>query len=391
MKAEMRFRNYTVRSVSASLFAGLVCLLFLAGCPGTGGSHQGGGQTYTGGTAGSSESPASQAMHSINTGNINKLVKLFTDGIGGTGTASTVPMDFPAEDLWLPEDATIKITMSVNGVTTVYTSTAVNGNFHFDLPAVVSGSTVSVRMDVLEPNGALMFTGRASKTVNGATDTLELTLASTFRITVTPPAGADACVWMIKDPSDPSSWYSIPGDYPDYSFSLEDEGKTAQIGGLAVKNGIIYEIPIQTLTVGDADNVALTMNTAKNFPGCGKLKRTTSGVAGAPYDRILYEITDPSKKPALFDLVDSYTFEVSPYAPPADPTLPTAPTAFQMRALGSTSWANSYRYPDPSDSSNIWKAEMNGAISDTFEMKMHYAIKIDGTVVGEGDVINTPN
>ena len=89
--------------------------------------------------------------------------------------------------------------------------------------------------------------------------------------------------------------------------------------------------------------------------------------------------------------VDSYTFEVSPYAPPADPTLPTAPTAFQMRALGNTSWANSYRYPDPSDSSNIWKAEMNGAISDTFEMKMHYAIKIDGTVVGEGDVINTPN
>ncbi|MBQ3686305.1 MAG: hypothetical protein II932_00570, partial [Treponema sp.] len=78
-----------MRTVAVSLFAGLACLLFLTGCPGTGSSHQGGGQTYTGGTAGSSESPASQAMHNINTGSINKLVELFTDGIGGTGTAST--------------------------------------------------------------------------------------------------------------------------------------------------------------------------------------------------------------------------------------------------------------------------------------------------------------
>lgn len=375
MKTEMRFGNNAVRTVAASLFAGLACLLILTGCPGTGSSHQGGGPVYTGGTAGSSESPASQAMNNINTGSINKLVELFTDGIGGTGTASTVPMDFPAEDLWLPEDATIKITMTVNGVTTVYTSTAVNGNFHFDLPAVVTGSFVSVRMDVIDSYGDLMCTGRASKTVQGATDTLELTLASTFRITVTPPAGVAAWCWMVnEDPSDPMfGWSSsIPGDYPDYSFSLEDEGKTAQIGGLAVKDGVIYEIPLQTITVGDVESVALTMNPALNFPGCVKLaSRDEGGTATIGTTNVsVFSMLDR----VMTDSFPAITVEA---AAPCSITEPVTPQIYPATPVdGELAATSTLSFPIPAD----WVLSMNYVIKD-----------YTGSVIGSGTISNDEN
>ncbi len=381
-KARVRFENSRIWTGISSLLGIFcsICLLFLTGCSGTGSSSQGGGAVYDNPSA-DSTSPVLEALNNANVGNVSKLVELFESGIGGTGAGSTSPMDLPADALWLSEDGTVKLTMTVNGVSKVYTATAQNGNFHFDIPAVVTGSTVSVRMDVLDGNGDLQLTGRTSKIVSGETDSLSLTLSSNFRITVTPPAGLAAWVWMFKEPSDPT-WYSISGDYPDYTFSLDSEGEIVQIGGLAVKDNKIYEMPVQSVTLGDEDKVVLTMNTAKNFPDCGSLKKTNSGVAGAPNDRITYEI-DSSKKPALLDLDNPGALEVSPAE-----SSPEAKDAFQMRSGPGIEWADSNVWPAGGDS---WTAQMYADISTGVEMRMRYEIKVSSTVVGSGYVTNLAN
>lgn len=364
MKTEMRFGNNAVRTVAVSLFTGLTCLLFLTGCPGTGSSHQGGGPVYTGGTAGSSESPASQAMHNINTGSINKLVELFTDGIGGTGTASTVPMDFPAEDLWLPEDATIKITMTVNGVTTVYTSTAVNGNFHFDLPAVVTGSFVSVRMDVIDSYGDLMCTGRASKTVQGATDTLELTLSSFVVIDLVPAFTADAWVWIMRD--DPAwGWYTYSGNDPEYPASVHDFGKSVEIGGLALVGTTIYEIPTQTMILGSVDSLTLTLNTARKIDSsCYTL--VASDPTGTNYYGTISCMPNFSNPPALYAQVDPWYYVMTA-------------TDFGYSSSENPATWGTYTSIDPD---NLY-ADMMGNISNGWWMKMDYTLTLDGVTVSD--------
>ncbi|MBQ9539394.1 MAG: hypothetical protein IJU95_08980 [Treponema sp.] len=362
----------------------------LTACTGNGGSSSYDGEAYMGG--GTNNTSAEEIISLVNSGDIQAVVSLVSQTTGGSSSEpESQKLSFSAESLGLAMmsggNFTVKITMTVNGVKTVYSSAAdSSGNYNFDIPPVPTGSNITVRMDIIDSDsGTLVKTGRTAKTATGDSTNLAVTLSSNFFIPLTPPAGIDAWVWLVnEDPSDPTGWICDSGDNSEYSVNVNKDGSTVQLGGLAIKDGVVYEMPVQEIIVGSTDEVTFTMNTAKNFPGCGKLKKTTSGAAGAPYDRIVYETTDISKKPALLDRADADgVFEVAPYAPEGNTN-----KIFQYSNDG-VSWGNTYQYPDPSDSGNIWKASMNGVISTGWKIKMHYAVKIYGTVVAEGDVINT--
>lgn len=353
----MRFGNSRMRTVYASLSgsfcsAGLlfVCLLFLAGCSGTGSSSQGGGAVYNNPSA-DQASPASQVL---NNPNASKIVELFTNGIGGTGPSSTTPVDLPAEDLWLPDDGTVKLTMTVDGVTTVYTASARYGNFHFDIPAVPTGSSVSVRMDVFDSSGDLMLTGKASKIVQGATDTLSLNLASFVIIDLVPAFTADAWVWIVQD--DPAwGWYTYSGNDPEYSISIHDFGMSVQIGGLALVGKTIYEIPTQTMIAGSVDSLTLTLNTARKF-GKSEFYLDNSMTSPGDADTKITLSQNTSNYPALLNQVDSFYFDF------------TCTHFYYGGTEGTLSGTMGY-----ADGVNLWGTPTL--------YKMEYTIKLDETTV----------
>lgn len=384
-------RALTIRRCLTSSL--LSSFLLLTACSGTGDAFHGGWEeTYSGGTGG----PTVEEITSLaNSDDVEAIVNLITmsnaaASAGGSGSApEPSSVSIPGSDILQslpPGTYKLKITMTVDGDVTTFESTAdANGSFDFEIPPVPTDSEVSIRMDVRDDTGTLALTGRTGKTVSGDSDSLEVTLSSFFVISLTPPAGVDAWVWLAReDPSDPYGWVASSGEDSEYRISVSKEGSTVQLGGLAIKDGVVYEMPIRDITVGSDEAVALTMDTEKNFPGCGKLKTTTNGSPGAAYDRIMYETTDTSKKPDLLDwAAESGVFEVTPYAPEG-----ISNRIFQYSSDGA-SWGTTYQYPDPSDPGNIWKASMNGVITPGWQIKMHYAVKINGTVVAEGDVIDT--
>ena len=361
-------------------------LLLLTACSGTGGaSHD--GEVYLG--APSSGPTVQQIMELADSGDVEAIVNLITKSTAaaaGGVEPDPSPVTFQADELGIPMGAgfTVDILMTVTddsgtSTKTFTSSVADDGSISFDIPPVVTGSEVSIRMDVRDDSGMLVQTGRAKKTVSGDSDTLELTLSTNFRIPLTPPAGVDAWVWLFnEDPSDPTDWTACTGDSPEYSISVNKEGSTVRLGGLAVKDGVVYEMPIQDIIVGSDETVSFTMDTTKNFPACNTLYATTNGVLGGSREWIDCLTTDTDKKPALFDRADP-VLEVSP----GPPTGETNSLKTFLYSSDGVSWGNAFVWPG---GGNPWQAQMNGVISPGFRMKMHYLVKVAGIVVGEGDI-----
>ena len=159
-------------------------MVFLASCPGNGGSSYSGGATYTGGTGadGASGSPNSDKLSAWDIKNMadardtGKLITLLT---AGQDSGKTTPVDISVADMGLPAGTTgsVTITMTVNGTTRTYNASIEDDRVHFDIPAVPSNSEVSVRMDVRDGSGSLLLTGSTSKTVSGTDDALAGTVA----------------------------------------------------------------------------------------------------------------------------------------------------------------------------------------------------------------------
>ncbi|MBQ9539121.1 MAG: hypothetical protein IJU95_07605, partial [Treponema sp.] len=91
-----------------------------------------------------------------------------------------------AADIGLSSDETgsVTITMTVNGKTQTYKSDLEGGKVLFDIPAVPSGSQVTVKMDVRDSSGTLLLTGKTSKTVSGTSDAIAVTLSDKVEIPV---------------------------------------------------------------------------------------------------------------------------------------------------------------------------------------------------------------
>lgn len=240
-------------------------MVFLASCPGNGGSSYSGGATYTGGTGadGASGSPNSDKLSAWDIKNMadardtGSLITLLT---AGQDSGKTTPVDISVADMGLPAGTTgsVTITMTVNGTTRTYNASIEDDRVHFDIPAVPSNSEVSVRMDVRNGSGSLLLTGSTSKTVSGTEDALAVTLSD--KVTVPVTVNFDALFFgFTVSSSSPARTEVVESSSGSFSESLGTS--ITLLNGYAVTADFkVVSFPATSVTVTENTSVTLLRN-----------------------------------------------------------------------------------------------------------------------------------
>ena len=168
-----------------------VLILLLTGCPGNGGASHSEGAVYTGGTGAAGSSPSYSAQDLLDLSNdndIQSMIELITadeNASSASGSPETVEVTFVSSDIGLPEGGRVTLTMTVDGVETVYRARAdADGKIRFDIPAVPTGSSVTVKMDVENAAGVVFRSGTEEKTVTDGDSAFALTLRSLIDRTI---------------------------------------------------------------------------------------------------------------------------------------------------------------------------------------------------------------
>ena len=237
-------------------------MLFLASCQGNGGASDSYGTTYAvggGDTSGSSASSYSawEIKNLADEGDTDKIVELLTSGLGITDdseAATTNRVTFSASGIGLPAGGSVKITMTVNGEATTYDGQVDGDEVHFDIPVVLEGSELTVKMDVYDGNGTLILSGKTSKTVTGTSDDLSLTLSEPkYTITFDTAGGstidpiediAPGTVVELPSPGPTKTdcvfmgWYADAGRTTTFDFSSIADSATVYAKWLPVDNTI---------------------------------------------------------------------------------------------------------------------------------------------------------
>lgn len=165
----------------------LLLLTVLAGCNGTGGSSNSGGQVYTGGTAAPS-STNSQPADSLTAGSILALsngenpeavLQFFSNGTdSGTGS---VAVSLSADDIDLPDGGRVILTITGdNGYDFSGEATKASDGFvHFTIPSIPNSSSITVTMQILDAAGTLIASGSGTKTVTAEDHDISVQLTFT--------------------------------------------------------------------------------------------------------------------------------------------------------------------------------------------------------------------
>ncbi len=235
-------KKYFVRQ-GISFFFLFICVSLLA-CSGTGSSHDSGGASYSSG-GGSSSSSSSSATTSIsvdqltslaNSGSIPGVLELVSSA--SEGESSTTRISFSASAIGVPSGGSVRLKVTVNGVSKSYTASEKDGVIQFDIPSVPSGSTVSVRMDVCDSSGTVVLTGTTSKTVSGDTDSIAITLSDEVDVPVEFPI--NALFWVCNVNLDGSSGVTKCSSEASISISANLGSSLYLITGYAVTNDFSF-------------------------------------------------------------------------------------------------------------------------------------------------------
>lgn len=244
--------------------------LLLAGCPGNGGASHSGGTVYTGGTGAAGGGPSYSAQDLLdrsNSNDIEGMIELLTadeNASSVSGTPGTVEVTFDAPGIGLPEGGQVTLTITVDGEETVYRAGAdAEGKVSFDIPAVPTGSSVSVRMDVENAAGVVFRSGTEEKTVTDGDSAFSLTLRSLIDRTLEYTGSSSDQVDVISS-----------GDETIY-LTLKDFSLTTGSfsSAFAIRND--YPGTVTTAYVDIQGTVSLTAGNHGGFKLC-----TTSGVLG---------------------------------------------------------------------------------------------------------------
>ncbi len=265
-------RTLSLRAAISSVLIPLpmAALAFLSSCSGTGGASYD-GEVYLG--APSSGPTVQQIMELADSGDVEAIVNLFTvsnaaaSAGGGGGSDQSSEISFTASDIGLPSGGSVTLTMTVDGESSTYTATAgSDGNVTFSIPAVPTGSDVSVRIDVRDSGGTLMLTGRTSKTVTADDSSLAVTLSDKVNITPSPSFSCLSYAYIVK--KDGLVVERLGGSQT-YRATL---GTTVSLSGLALMaDGSIVKIGCPAFTAEDDASPDFTIDSSagtldKNWP-----------------------------------------------------------------------------------------------------------------------------
>ncbi len=270
------FLKVLCRVGRASLSLLGISLLF-GSCSGVGTSTSMNGAVYTAssggstgssasstGTSGSSSSLSGAEILSLsNSGYIENIVTFVasngSNGNGGSGSqdgSSVSRLSFVADDIGLPEGGSVILTVTVDGSTSTYTTVASeDGNVYFDIPAVASGSNVSVKMDIRNASNNLVLTGSASKTISANSANIALTLSDKVDVAVN--AAFSTFSWVYRVSTDSGSTYTCYSGSANPSFKAS-LASTAIVDGLVLKGSVLYVIDSVSVEVDENGSVSLS-------------------------------------------------------------------------------------------------------------------------------------
>ena len=241
-----RFRAYA--AFVFALFSSIILPISLASCNGNGGSSDSYGAVYSpGGGSGSGQVQADpvSAMDILNYSNADDMgtvVAILLGGGGGTDEAQTQTVTLSADDIGLPPDGTATLTISGNGVDYTATATAdADGNVTFEIPAITSGTEITVSLSVKNSSGTLLYSGSSTEKLEGDNFTINVTLhrqywtlPSSLSVTASPSAiayeatsaGSDSVLFSIAGLDDKPAGITLSYSWKDADGNVVGSGDT---------------------------------------------------------------------------------------------------------------------------------------------------------------------
>ena len=343
-----RFRAY-----AAFVFAIFSSVFYLASCNGNGGSADSYGAVYSpgGGGGGSSSGQAQSggdisAIDILNCSNADDMETvvaiLLGGGDGGTDETRTQTVTLSADDIGLPSGGTATLTISGNGVDYTATATAdADGNVTFEIPAITTGSEITVSLSVKNSAGTLLYSGSQTEQLTGDNFTINVklyrqywTLPASISLTASPDGFAydstklsETTTLSISGLEDAPAGTALSYAWELDSSPLSDSGpyvtrSWSELIGPAAPTGDLTKTFTVTVSYTDIAGEAKTASAS------------TSVVIGPPVTIPAFSIkvnppttydTANSVPPryALMNDADSFTFEAEP---PAGESFPAGTT-----------------------------------------------------------------
>lgn len=354
--------NPHFQTYAAFVFAIFSSIIIFVSCNGNGGSSDSSGPIYlpvsepssgsTGsGTSGSGSSgsggtvSAQDILDLSNTGDTDSIVRIFSTPSSEqapAGTPQTVVLK--ASDIGLPDGGSATLTITGGTSFSVTAQADADGNVTFQVPAIASGTAITVALSVKNASGTVLYSGSSQQTVSGDSISISLTLRRQFwtlpdSISVT--ASPDGLVYDSAQLDNVGTTLTISGleDAPadaSISYAWTDEA------GISVGSGATLTRTLSELIGGTSmtatSELTRTYTVTVSYTDTeGNSKTASAGasvIVGGPVTipAFTVRITPPASydtaisvppRYALMNDADSFTFEAEP---PAGESFPAGTT-----------------------------------------------------------------
>lgn len=233
-----------------AIFSSIVLLVVPASCNGNAGGSDSYGELYSPGGGGDSSGQTQSggdlsAIDILNYSNADQMgtvVEILLGGGGGTDEAQTQTVTLSADDIGLPPDGTATLVIQGNGVDISVTATAgADGNVTFEIPAITTGTEITVSLSVKNSAGTLLYSGSSTERLTGDNFTINVklyrqywTLPASLTVTASPSAiayeatsaGSDTVTFSIAGLDDKPAGITLSYSWKDADGNVVGSGDT---------------------------------------------------------------------------------------------------------------------------------------------------------------------
>ena len=266
-------------------------------CNGNGGASDSEGEVYTGGGTSSSSGPSGSssggsssngisAMDYLSFSNSSEgmetLVDRLTSGTMQNAGAGTQTVTFIADTIGLPSGGTATLTISGGGCNYSGLATAdANGNVNFEIPMIVSGSTITVGLTVKNSAGVVLYAGSREQTVSGDSSQIAVSLTRQYWLM---PSGISVTASPDTLAYDPATLDSdtitfniigLTGAPADVSYSWTDESGAVVGSGATLTRTVNEMLGAGFVPMNDSEEQTYTV-TASYTDASGTAKTLTA-------------------------------------------------------------------------------------------------------------------
>ncbi|MCR5621227.1 MAG: hypothetical protein K6G18_05160 [Treponema sp.] len=221
-----------------------------------------------------------------NTDNTESIVAIFMGGGTGDSTAQTDTVTLNADDIGLPAGGTATLTIQGSGINYTMAATAdANGTITYEIPAIATGSEITVTLTVKAADGTMLYTGSNTKTVSGGQFQMDIQLARQFwtlPASIRGKASPAVIAYKISSADSDSVLFSAEGleDAPEgavFSYSWKD-ASGAELGTGATLTRTVSELLGGAIPTGD---ITKTFTVTVSYTDASGSTVTSSGSASA--------------------------------------------------------------------------------------------------------------